>query len=235
MLRADCVNHTIILEQPALVESCRALLNKLHEDGLFIKKALCIFSFYGIIDSYKQPPPMSSCNRSEYTDLVRLATIVEKLQFHDRSGMDALNTMFAPGIRCVLARRVAPNDIEPALIKVLARVADVAGCRKELNPDQLPALVLSCVREVCGSQTESRVDAMRQILDRLSSSESEALWRYYRLEQTPSEVHRETDLPEVALSALKSRVKNSFFLALQPRPGSVQNVLKATVTAETAS
>jgi hypothetical protein len=173
-------------------------------------------------------------DQNVFIDQVRLATIVEKLQSHDRSGMDDLRAIFASGIRCVLARRVAPTDIEATLEKVLNSVAGIVGCREKSNPDQLPALVLSCVREVCGSQTKSRVEAMKQVLGRLAINEREALRRYYKLEQMPSEIHREAGLPEAALSALKSRVKNSF-AALQRRPPNMQNVPNETEAVESGT
>jgi DNA-directed RNA polymerase specialized sigma24 family protein len=50
----------------------------------------------------------------------------------------------------------------------------------------------------------------RRLLDKLSAPERDALFRFYCLNETPEQIHRETGISGPELRALRSRTREEF-------------------------
>jgi hypothetical protein len=163
---------------------------------------------------FERPPPMNGEHDSAH--LARSADITRKLQAHDPSGMDALRTMFDPGLRLLLVRR-GVRDTERVSGMVLSRAADLVRRRAPSDPATLPSHLRTAMNEIqprvgragIGTQPAETAQA-REVLARLDESEREALLRFYLREQQPAQICQELGLAEQAFSALKSRVRAKY-------------------------
>jgi hypothetical protein len=149
-------------------------------------------------------------------DLARFADITRKLQAHDPSGMDALRTMFDPGLRLLLVRR-GVRDTERVSGMVLSRAADLVRRRAPSDPAALPSHLRTAMNQIqprvgragIGTQPAETAEA-REVLARLDESEREALLRFYLRGQQPAQICQELGLTEQAFSALKSSVRAKY-------------------------
>jgi hypothetical protein len=155
--------------------------------------------------------------------------LAARIRAGDKEAVLQLGAIFEAGIRFFLRRALGQENLESRQSEVLSLIAKDLGETSIHNPSQLTSRIVAVLRQYIGSQitasahlvsrNESRVDihvdAAKNLLSKLATVDSRALYRYYVDKETEEQICRALNIPAARFRALKNTTRTAVIARLR--------------------
>jgi hypothetical protein len=144
--------------------------------------------------------------------------VVAGIRAGDESAISQLEEIFGGGIRFFLRRTLGQHELDSRQRQVLGLVIESIRKTSTDEPIRIASYVLTALREYTGSQMratpnwgterESRVTAIREVLDKITAEDMEALHRYYVDKETEEQICRALNITSARFRAIRAGVRS---------------------------